>query len=57
MTDLTGREILDAIHRGMEETWRRLDERKAAEARPKLWWQGRELDRPAANDNVVEPRS
>jgi len=26
MTDLTPRQILDAIRRGLEETWRRIDE-------------------------------
>jgi hypothetical protein len=33
MTDLTPREILDAIRRGLEETWRRLDAGKAAQTR------------------------
>jgi hypothetical protein len=32
MTERTPREILDAIRRGMEETWRRIDERRADRA-------------------------
>jgi hypothetical protein len=32
MTDLTPRQILDAVRRGLEETWRKIDEGKAAQA-------------------------
>ena len=31
MTDLTPRQILDAIRRGLEETWRRIDETTAGQ--------------------------
>ena len=36
MTELTPQEILDAIRRGLEETWRRLDAGKADQTAPQL---------------------
>jgi len=33
MTGLTPQEILDAIKRGMERTWRHIDQKKAEQAR------------------------
>jgi len=33
MTERTSREILDAIHRGMKATWRRVDRELAEEKR------------------------
>jgi hypothetical protein len=55
MTDLTAREILDAIRRGTEETWRQMHEKYGAETRRKSQ-QGQAPDYAVANDNAAKPR-
>jgi hypothetical protein len=35
MTDLTPRQILDAIRRGLEETWRQIDEEASKHPQPR----------------------
>lgn len=49
MSELTPREIIEAIQRAMEETWRRIDQAKAQKS------ESREADRHGGSTPGAEP--
>jgi hypothetical protein len=56
MSNMTPREILDAIRQGLEETRRRIDDRKADRARRPVEPEARPPTNPAMNKDADPPR-